>query len=137
MPQSPNATDEMRANAPKPSQQSKTNLSNGTKARHMDSPGIKDEGRGYGRSTVNPVGWGYKISTDPCSTGRGLAGEVNTSHRGSVSQGRRAVLTPNAVLAEGVGVKRVTGDLPAHLLFVEQDDCTLDANYCNTSTNAG
>jgi hypothetical protein len=35
MPHSPHTRDEMRANAPKPSQQSKANRSNGTKARHM------------------------------------------------------------------------------------------------------
>jgi hypothetical protein len=36
MPHSPHTRVEMRANAPKPSQQSKANRSNGTKARHID-----------------------------------------------------------------------------------------------------
>ena len=36
---------------------------------------------------VNPVGWGLRISRDTLP--RGVAGEVNTSHRASVSQGCR------------------------------------------------
>src|ERR1700757_4471460 len=75
MPQSPTAKDEMRANAPKRSQQSKTNWSNGTKTRHMDSPlgiemrrGVIDAAR---TSTVNPVGLGACRYTAPETVWRG------------------------------------------------------------------
>src|SRR5712671_3821306 len=68
MPDSPHARSETRANAPKPSQQSKANRSNGTKTRHMHfSPGIRWGERlltllGEGRA--NPVGRGVKTPTN-------------------------------------------------------------------------
>ncbi len=46
MPHSPHARNEMAANAPKPSQQSKANRSKGTKTRQMDSSPRSENGGG-------------------------------------------------------------------------------------------
>src|SRR5580765_8397234 len=68
MPDSPHARSETRANAPKPSQQSKANRSNGTKTRHMRFFSRHKMGRvGTNAalwSTGDPVSWGVKTPTN-------------------------------------------------------------------------
>jgi hypothetical protein len=85
MPHNPHTRNEIRANAPKPSQQSKANRNNGTKARHIhSSPGVemgKWSRRAARISSMKPCRAEDKkpLVVEPPKAG--VAGEVNASHR--------------------------------------------------------
>ena len=115
MPDSPHTRVEMRANAPKPSKQSKANWSNGIKTRHMDSSRSIRWGEGYERCPVLPgriLPEGSKKSlTSAQFSEAGLAGKVNTRKTAHLCRRVRSRFD-NQMRTDRVEVKNVTGTIP-------------------------